>query len=209
MPLEELFAMLKRQRAPKPQGPVEYIIAGLGNPGEKYASTRHNAGFMAIDALAEKNNFEVKKIKFKALIADAVIQEKRCIIMKPSTFMNNSGEAIRECADFYKIPPEKVLIIFDDVSLDVGKLRIRRKGSAGGHNGIKSIIYHLKSDEFPRIKIGVGKKPSPEYDMANWVLSSFPKEDAEKLESALKNAASAAEMIICNSVDEAMNKYNS
>ena len=209
MSIEDIFAMLKKQRAPAPQGPVEYIIAGLGNPGDKYAGTRHNIGFMAVDALAEKNKFDIKKIKFKALIADAVINGKRCIVMKPSTFMNNSGEAIRECADFYKIPPEKVLVIFDDVSLDAGKLRIRRKGSAGGHNGIKSIIYHLQSDEFPRIKIGVGQKPTPEYDMVSWVLGTIPKADEEALKSALDKAVSAAETIVGGSVDEAMNKYNS
>ena len=139
-------------------GTPEFIVVGLGNPGSKYTLTRHNSGFLCIDMLAEKLNFKVDKLKFKSLIADTTINGHRCIVMKPQTYMNNSGEAIRECAAFYKIKPENVIVIYDDISLDVGKLRIRRKGTDGGHNGIKSIIYHLNNDQFPRIKVGCGKK---------------------------------------------------
>lgn len=209
MSIEDIFAKLKKDKSPNRAKEVEWIIAGLGNPGNEYASSRHNAGFICIDRLAEKNNFSVKKIKFKSLIADEIIENKRCIVMKPSTFMNNSGEAIGECAAFYKIPPERILIIYDDISLDIGKLRIRRKGSDGGHNGIKSIIYHLGSNNFPRIKIGVGAKPSPDYDLAKWVLSSFPKEDRENLLTATDNAIDSLYLIINDKTDEAMNKHNS
>ncbi len=208
MSIDDIFALLNRQKKTQPAAKVEYIVAGLGNPGKEYAGTRHNAGFMFIDRLSAKYRFEVKKIKFKSLIADTVIKDKRCIIMKPSTFMNNSGEAVRECADFYKIPPEHIIIIFDDISLEPGKLRIRRKGSAGGHNGIKSIIYQLNSDEFPRIKIGVGKKPSPDYDMIKWVLGTFTPEDRKAVDSAEERAVDALELMLSGNIDEAMNKHN-
>lgn len=191
------------------RGKIEYIIAGLGNPGPKYAETRHNAGFMAIDKLAKDNGFEIKKLKFHAFIADESIGGKRCLLMKPQTMMNNSGEAILEAANYYNIPDENIIILYDDISLDVGKLRIRRKGSAGGHNGIKSIISCLGSEDFPRVKIGVGKKPNPEYDLANWVLGCVPKELRDDYDSACADAADAVVDIIENSVDSAMNKYNS
>ena len=197
---------LKKARV---SGPPDYIVAGLGNPGRKYETTRHNSGYMFIDCLADKYSCEVKKIKFKALTETVEISGKKCLLMKPSTFMNNSGESIREAASFYKIPPENILVIFDDISLPVGKMRIRRKGSDGGHNGIKSIIYHLKSDEFPRIKLGVGEKPNPDYDLADWVLSSFSQEDIRIMREVVKDAVSAAEMIIAGDTDRAMSKYNS
>lgn len=187
----------------------DYIIAGLGNPGAKYEMTRHNAGFLAIDLLAIKEGFDVKKLRHHALTADVNINGKRCLVMKPQTMMNNSGEAVGEAARFYKIPAENVIIIYDDISLDVGQTRIRRKGSAGGHNGIKSIIAHLGSEDFPRIKIGVGKKPTPEYDLVNWVLGRFPKELEPDLKAALENTASAVELIIDGQIDKAMNLYNS
>lgn len=187
----------------------EYIIAGLGNPGAKYEMTRHNAGFLAMDLLAIKENINIKKLKFHSLVSDAVISGKRCLIMKPQTMMNNSGEAVVEAAKFYKIPPENIIIVYDDISLDVGQTRIRRKGSAGGHNGIKSIIAHLGSENFPRIKIGVGKKPHPDYDLVNWVLGRFPKEQEAELKSALENCVSALELIINGDIDKAMNLYNS
>lgn len=190
-------------------GAPEFIVAGLGNPEKKYTLTRHNSGFLCVDALAEKHGFEVKKLKFKSLYADTVIDGHRCIILKPQTYMNNSGEAIGECAKFYKIPPERVIVIFDDISLDVGKLRIRRKGSDGGHNGIKSIIQHLGSSDFPRIKIGVGKKPNPEFDLKDWVLGEFSKNDRKALVPALENAASAVSLIMNGETDKAMNLYNS
>lgn len=190
------------------RGKIEYIIAGLGNPGSKYAETRHNAGFKAVDLLAKKNGFDIKKAKFQSLIADEMIAGKRCLVMKPRTMMNLSGEAIYAAASYYNIPDEKIIIIYDDVSLDVGNIRVRRKGSAGGHNGIKSIISCLGSENFPRVKIGVGKKPTADYDMVKWVLGEIPKEKNEEYRKAIENSVSAAEEIIENGVDSAMNKYS-
>ena len=190
------------------RGKIEYIIAGLGNPGSKYAATRHNAGFHSMDLLAEKEGFEFKKAKFNALIADEFVAGKRCLVMKPQTMMNLSGEAVYAAASYYNIPDEKIIIIYDDVSLDVGKIRVRRKGSAGGHNGIKSIISCLGSEEFPRVKIGVGKKPSADYDMVSWVLGEIPKEKSEEYKKAIADSVSATEEIIKNGVDSSMNKYS-
>ncbi len=187
----------------------DYIVAGLGNPGAKYEMTRHNAGFLAMDLLAITKNTDIKRLKHHALVTDMQIGGKRCLVMKPQTMMNNSGEAIGEAAKFYKIPPENVIIVYDDISLDVGQTRIRRKGSAGGHNGIKSIIAHLGSENFPRIKVGVGKKPTPEYDLVNWVLGRFPKEQEKDLKAALENSVSALELIVGGDIDKAMNLYNS
>ncbi len=186
----------------------EYIIAGLGNPGEKYEMTRHNAGFLALDLYAVKNNADIKKLKYHSLVREVTVSGKRCLLMKPQTFMNNSGEAIGEAAKFYKIPPERVIVISDDTTLDVGKIRIRRKGSAGGHNGLKSIIAHLGSEDFPRVKIGVGKKPDAYTDLADWVLARFPKESEADLKNALENALSAVELIVAGETDKAMNLYN-
>lgn len=186
----------------------EYIIAGLGNPGAKYEMTRHNAGFLALDLYAVKNNADIKKLKYHSLVREVTVSGKRCLLMKPQTFMNNSGEAIGEAAKFYKIPPERVIVISDDTTLDVGKIRIRRKGSAGGHNGLKSIIAHLGSEDFPRVKIGVGKKPDVYTDLADWVLARFPKESEADLKNALENALSAVELIVAGETDKAMNLYN-
>ena len=190
-------------------GTPEFMVVGLGNPDRKYTLTRHNSGFLCVDMLSEKLNFRVDKLKFKSLIADTTINGHRCIVMKPQTYMNNSGEAVRECANFYKIKPENIIVIYDDISLDVGKLRIRRKGTDGGHNGIKSIIYHLNSDQFPRIKVGCGKKPHPDYNLADWVLSEFKKDEQKALEPALENACKAIELLLDNQIDKAMNSYNS
>lgn len=190
-------------------GTPEFIVVGLGNPDRKYTLTRHNSGFLCIDMLSQKLNFRVDKLKFKSLIADTTIGGHRCIVMKPQTYMNNSGEAVRECANFYKIKPENIIVIYDDISLDVGKLRIRRKGTDGGHNGIKSIIYHLNSDQFPRIKVGCGKKPHPDYNLADWVLSDFTKDEQKTLEPALENACKAIELLLDNQTEKAMNLYNS
>lgn len=192
----------------KKSGAYDYIIAGLGNPGAKYEMTRHNAGFLAIDMLAMKQNKEIKRLKFHALTCDAEIEGKKCLLMKPQTFMNNSGEAIGEAAKFYKIPPQNIIVLSDDISLDVGKIRIRRKGSAGGHNGLKSIIAHLGSEDFPRIKIGVGKKPNAYMDLADWVLGRFPKELEPQLKEALENADGAISLIVQDKFDRAMNLYN-
>lgn len=209
MSVFDIFKQLDAQKAEKqPTGPVQFIVCGLGNPGTQYENTRHNAGFMAIDTIAKKLGVDVKKLKFKSLTADVTLGGVRCLLMKPSTFMNNSGEAVSEAMNFYKLTPDKLLVIYDDISLDVGRLRIRQKGSDGGHNGIKSIILHTNSDKFPRIKIGVGAKPHPDYDLADWVLSGFPKEQAADLEQCLSNAASAAELMVQGKINEAMNKFN-
>lgn len=190
-------------------GPIEFLIVGLGNPGKKYENTRHNAGFMAIDALSSKCNITVDRIKFKGMCGEGILAQKKVLLLKPSTFMNLSGESVQEAMNFYKIPPEKVLIIYDDISLDPGKLRIRRKGSDGGHNGIKNIIYLSGSDAFPRIKIGVGKKPNPNWDLADWVLSHFTENEQKELLNACMNSADAAELIVSGKIDEAMNRFNS
>lgn len=192
-----------------PVGKIEYIIVGLGNFGIEYNETRHNAGFMAIDNLAHKNGFDMSKVKFKSKTGETVINGKRCLVLKPTTYMNNSGEAVEEAMSFYKIPTQNVIVIYDDISLEPGKLRIRRKGSDGGHNGIKSIIALTGSDEFPRIKIGVGKKPNPKYNLADWVLSKFSEEDKKALEPALENAVDSLKFIIDGNIDKAMNLYNS
>ncbi len=191
-----------------PVGGFEYIIAGLGNPGLQYERTRHNVGFMAVDALCKEYGASCDRSKFKSLYADIKIGEHRCLVLKPQTYMNNSGQAITEAMSFYKIPPRNVLVISDDISLDVGRLRIRSKGSAGGHNGLKDIIELSGSEEFPRIKIGVGKKPHPEYDLKDWVLGKFPKEQKKTVEETISLAAQAAEFIVERDITQAMNKFN-
>ena len=190
------------------QGSIDYIVAGLGNPDRKYEGTKHNVGFMVMDVLSEKYGIKINKIKYKSVVCDTRIGGSRVLLMKPQTYMNNSGEAIREAAQFYKIPPERIIVVFDDISLEPGKLRIRKNGSDGGHNGLKSIIYHLNSNQFPRIKVGVGAKPHPDYDLASWVLSGFTKENAEKVKSSLDNAVSALELMLKGETDMAMNKFN-
>ena len=200
--------MLFRKKEFSSAGAPTWLIVGLGNPGTKYAFTRHNAGFLCMDLLAEKEQAQIKKIKFKGVTGEAVLGGERCLLLKPQTFMNNSGESVREAAAFYKIPPEHILVIFDDVSLSCGKLRIRRKDSDGGHNGIKSIIYHLGSDAFPRIKLGVGEKPNPEWDLADWVLSNFTKTELTALREAADNACDAAERIVRGGIEQAMGLYN-
>lgn len=209
MSVFDIFKKLEAERTPEPSGSVEYIIVGLGNPGAEYENTRHNIGFMTIDTLCEKYKLSCKKLKFKSLTCDAVISGKRCLIMKPTTFMNNSGQAVTEAMSFYKITPERTIIVYDDISLEPGKLRIRRKGSDGGHNGIKSIIYLSGKDTFPRIKMGVGAKPHPDYSLADWVLGHFKKEDTEALNKCFENAVSSIELMVDDKINEAMNKFNS
>ena len=201
-----MFGILNN--ANRSQGGIEFLIVGLGNPGGKYEITRHNAGFLWADLFAESLNTEIKRLKYHALTAEVNIDGHRCLLMKPQTFMNNSGEAVSEAAKFYKIPLEKIIVVFDDISLPIGKLRVRRKGSAGGHNGIKSIVAHLGSENFPRVKIGVGAKPHPDYDLANWVLTSFKKEDFPALKEAMESACKAVELIVKGETDKAMNQYN-
>ena len=205
----DIFQKLKSLSQPTPTGPIEYLIVGLGNPGTQYENTRHNAGFLTIDKIADKLNVKVDRLKYKSLCCDVTISGKRCLLMKPTTFMNNSGQAVVEAMNFHKIPIERVLIIYDDISLEPSQLRIRRKGTDGGHNGLKSIIYLTGKDTFPRIKIGVGKKPHPKYDLADWVLSSFKKEEALPMQDAFTKAIEAIELIVAGKTDEAMNKFNS
>ena len=192
----------------KKSGGYAYIIAGLGNPGAKYEMTRHNAGFLALELLARENNFDIKRLKFHALTQDFSGFGEKCLIMKPQTFMNNSGEAIGEAARFYKIPPQNIIVVSDDISLDVGKIRIRRKGSAGGHNGLKSIIEHLGSEDFPRVKIGVGKKPHPDYDLADWVLSKLTDTEKKAVSARWDDVRGAVEMILDGEFTAAQGKYN-
>ena len=190
-------------------GSFDYMIVGLGNPGKQYETTRHNAGFICLDLLSEKYNIKVNKLKFKSLMGDGRINGKRCLFLKPQTFMNLSGEAVRDAAEFYKIPPENIIVICDDISLEPGKMRIRRKGSDGGQRGMRNIIYHLKSDIFPRIKVGVGAKPNPEYDLADWVISHFTKDEAKLIKEVADKVIGAVEYMVDGKIDKAMSDYNS
>ena len=192
----------------KASGPVEYLIVGLGNPDKKYENTRHNCGWLALDYIADKRGCKVNKIKYKSFVGECTIAGKRVMLMKPTTYMNNSGQAVTEAMRFYKLPPENVIVIFDDVSLDVGKMRIRQKGSDGGQKGMRSIIYLSGQDTFPRIKIGIGAKPDPRWELADWVLSRFSKEEMQTLETMFDNANEAVELMINGRIDRAMNLYN-
>ena len=184
-----------------------YLIAGLGNPGAKFEQTRHNVGFLTLDIFAEKWDIPIKKLKFKSLYGEGSIHGEKVILVKPQTYMNLSGESIREWVNFYKIPMDHLIVIQDDIDLPVGKLRIRPKGSAGTHNGMKSIIYQLQRDDFPRIKIGVGQQESGE-DLAHYVLSGFLKEEKEIMEEAILDAAKALQVMIEEDVETAMNQFN-
>lgn len=190
------------------KGGAEWIVAFLGNPGLKYNGTRHNAGFMAADAMEKKLGVSINKMRFKALTQTADIGGKKVLLMKPQTFMNLSGDAIVQAANFYKVLPERVIVVSDETALPIGRLRIRRGGSAGGHNGLKSVIARLGTDQFPRIRLGVGDKPHPDYDMADWVLSAFKGQDAADMELVAKKAADAVECYITEGADRAMNKFN-
>ena len=190
------------------KGGAEWIVAFLGNPGLKYNGTRHNAGFMAADAMEKKLGVSINKMRFKALTQTADIGGKKVLHMKPQTYMNLSGDAIVQAANFYKVPPERVIVVSDETALPIGRLRIRRGGSAGGHNGLKSVIARLGTDQFPRIRLGVGDKPHPDYDMADWVLSAFKGQDAADMELVAKKAADAVECYITEGADRAMNRFN-
>lgn len=203
----DLFKQIEKKDAPA-VGNLTHLVVGLGNPGDKYTFTRHNTGFLALDFIAEKCGVKVDRVRFKSLCADTRIGEHRVLLMKPQTFMNLSGEAVRDAADFYKIPPENIIVLFDDINFDVGAMRIRRSGSDGGHNGIKSIIYQLNSDAFPRVKIGVGKKPSPDYDLADYVLGTYSDADKKTLFSAFSRVYDGVELILSGQMDKAMNLYN-
>ncbi|MBP3368192.1 MAG: aminoacyl-tRNA hydrolase [Clostridia bacterium] len=208
--MADIFDLFKKIEAERKSASsnIEYIIVGLGNPGEKYARTRHNAGFLAIDYLSQKYSADVKQLKFKSLTGDVKIGEHRALLMKPQTFMNNSGEAVGEAAKFYKIAPENIIVIVDDIYQAPGRMRIRKNGSAGGHNGLKSIIEHLGADTFPRIKIGVGEKPNPEYELADWVLARIPKADEEPMFKIFEATADCIPMLLDGKTDDAMGKFN-
>lgn len=195
-------------RGGKQTSSLDWILVCLGNPGDKYENTRHNVGFMTADALGERLNKPIQRLKFKALTNVVEYGGCRVLLMKPTTYMNLSGEAVREACQFYKLPPERVLVVSDDVSLPVGKLRLRRSGTAGGHNGLRSIIGQLHSDQFPRLKIGVGQKPHPDYDMADWVLGKFSKEDRKTIDAAIDRALDAIECVFSQGMDKAMSQYN-
>ena len=203
----DLFKQIETKEASS-GGAVTHLIVGLGNPGKEYAFTRHNAGFLTLDYLSDILKVSINRSKFKALVAEGTIGDKRVLLMQPQTYMNNSGEAVIEAVNFYKIKPENVIVIFDDISLPVGKMRIRKNGSAGGHNGIKSIIAHLGTQDFPRIKIGVGEKPHKEMDLADWVLSKFPQDEQKVLFEKFGDASEAVKLMVSGKFEEAMNKFN-
>ncbi len=187
---------------------IDYIIVGLGNPGKEYENTRHNAGFIAIDTIAEYIGVKINKIKFKSLCCTTEIDNKKVLLLKPQTFMNLSGQAVTEAMSFYKIKPENVIILLDDISLPVGKMRIRKKGSDGGQNGMKNIIYLSGSDMFPRVKIGIGAKPNPQWNLADWVLSHFNDNDMNLINIVAQNTVEAVKFIINGEFEKAMNKFN-
>ena len=192
----------------KSGGAVGWIVVFLGNPGPKYAGTRHNVGFMTADKCEKATGAKISRSRFHALTDQIRVNGEGVLLMKPQTFMNLSGDAVGEAAKFYKVPAERVIVVSDDVSLPVGKLRIRGKGSAGGHNGLKSIISRLGSDAFPRVKVGVGAPPHPEYEMVDWVLGTFKNQDAEDIEKATEKAWKAVENLICEGVEKTQSKFN-
>lgn len=187
---------------------VKWLVVFLGNPGTKFNGTRHNAGFMAADAMAKELNVSINKLRFKALTAQVEIGGEKVLLMKPQTYMNLSGEAVEQAAKFYKISPEHIIVVSDEVAMPIGKLRIRKSGSAGGHNGLKNIIQHLGTQDFPRIRMGVGAAPHPDYDMADWVLSTFKNQDAEDMQALAERVSKAVQCYIIEGPDRAMNKFN-
>lgn len=206
--MASIFDLFKQIEKKENNTPITHIIVGLGNPGEQYAYTRHNAGFLAIDHLCLKHSGECNRSKFKALVGEITLGGVRALLMKPQTFMNLSGQAIAEAQSFYKIPPENIIVISDDASFDIGKLRIRKSGSAGGHNGLKSVIECLNSDKFPRIKLGVGQKPSPDYDIADWVLARIPKDKEKQFSALLEFVPQALELMLKGDIEKAMCDFN-
>lgn len=209
MDIFELFKKIENKENSPSAKAVTRMLVGLGNPGDKYKTTRHNAGFLALGYATEKWNCRATGAKFDSLVGECLISNERTLVVFPQTFMNNSGLAVAKAAKFYKIEPQNITVVYDDISLDVGKMRIRKKGSAGGHNGIKSIIENLGSDEFPRIKIGVGKKPHADMDLADWVLSSFSNEEMKTLGNVFENTEKAITLINEGKIDKAMNDFNS
>lgn len=189
-------------------GAVEFMIVGLGNPGVQYQNTRHNAGFMALDATARALGIRVERARFHAYCGEGVCDGRHVLLMKPQTYMNNSGEAVCEAMRFYKLSADRVLLLFDDISLPVGGMRVRRSGSAGGQNGVKSILQLSGSEAFPRIKLGIGAKPHPDYNLADWVLSRFSEKELSVMGETAEKAAAAAQLIVSGNIEEAMNRYS-
>ena len=206
--MANIFDLFKKIEKTSDSSPITHIIVGLGNVGKEYEKTRHNIGFMAIDYIADKMGVRIDRLKFNAYVGEGNLGGKRVLLMKPTTLMNRSGIAIGEAAAFYKIAPENILVLCDEISFEPGLFRIRRKGSAGGHNGLKSIIASLGSDNFPRIKIGVGQKPNPEYDLASWVLGKFPESALSDVGARYNDIYSSAELILMDKCEEAMNKFS-
>lgn len=206
MSIDDLFKKISQSRSGG--GAPRFIVVGLGNMGKEYDGTRHNAGFCAIDHIAEKSGVSINKAKFKSLCADADMAGERVLLMKPQTYMNSSGTAVSEAADFYKIAPENIIVLCDDVSFDPGRIRIRRDGSAGGHNGLKSINTWLGTEKYPRVKIGVGKKPTPEYDMADWVLGKLSEDGKKAIASRYDDIYEAVKLILIGDTEKAMCLYN-
>ena len=208
--MADIFDLFKKieKTTPAPSEAITHLLVGLGNPGKEYTFTRHNAGFMTLDYIAEKMGIRVDRAKFKALVGDGMIGKHRVLLMKPQTYMNLSGEAVAEAASFYKIPMENIIVICDDINLAPGKVRLRRKGSDGGQKGLRSIITLSGSDEFPRVRMGVGAKPHPDYDLADWVLGQIPKEEQEVFFSAMGKVCDALPTILDGNIDKAMNMLN-
>ena len=206
--MANIFDLFKKIEQPKSTAPISAIVVGLGNPGAEYERTRHNVGFLAVDFIAERLGVKIDRVKFHALVAEVTVGECRVLLMKPTTYMNNSGVAVGEAAAFYKIPPERVILLHDEISFESGKIRLRRKGSAGGHNELKSIIEHIGSDAFPRVKIGVGQKPSPDYDLAAWVLGKMPEADRDSVASRFADIDASVRLILDGKIDDAMQKYS-
>ena len=205
----DIFKKIEKEKSDKAQAPITHLVVGLGNPGDKYFYTRHNAGFLAMDYISQKCGATVNRSKFKSLVGEATIAGKRVLLMKPQTLMNASGDAVIEAANFYKIPIENIIVLSDDVNLDVGRMRVRKSGSDGGQRGLRSIITRMGSDNFPRIRFGVGQKPHPDYDMADWVLGTLSDVDKKTLFDCFVVAYDGLEKILCGDVDGAMQICNS
>ena len=204
----DIFKKIEKEKEEKAQSPITHLVVGLGNPGDKYFYTRHNAGFLAMDYISQKCGATVNRSKFKALVGEATIAGKRVLLMKPQTLMNASGDAVIEAANFYKIPIENIIVLSDDVNLDVGRIRVRKSGSDGGQKGLRSIITRMGSDNFPRIRFGVGQKPHPDYDMADWVLGTLSDADKKTLFDCFVVAYDGLEKLLCGDVDGAMQVCN-
>ena len=206
--MANIFDLFKKIESSSKSEPISAIVVGLGNPGDKYERTRHNAGFMAIDYIAERCGARIDRAKFHSLVCEATLGGRRVLLMKPETFMNNSGVAVAAAKSFYKLSNENVIVLHDEISFEPGIIRIRRKGSAGGHNGLKSIIEHLPGEDFPRVKIGVGKKPTPEYDLADWVLGKMSADGLRQLGERFSDIDDSVRLMLNGKIDEAMAKYS-